>query len=56
MFIDVQLRQGGNINLEFALRRKGIGKGVIDPVDSFYDQNFLRLQLQMFSFIFSINF
>ena len=54
VLIYVQLRQGGDINLEFALRRKRISEGVIDSVNSFYDQNLLRLQLQMSAFVFSL--
>ena len=38
MLIDVELCQGADVNFKFAVCRKGVGKPVVQAMDSLYDQ------------------
>ena len=45
MFINIHLCQGAHIDLELILCRKGIGKGIIETVNSFNNQHIFRTKL-----------
>ena len=49
-----QLGQGADVDFEFALLRRRIGKLIVETVDSFNDKDILLSQLQVISLIFSL--
>ena len=53
MLIDIQLRQGTDINTVFALGRERIAQRVIEAVDTFDDQDIFLAQLQEIAVVFT---
>ena len=46
MLVDIELCQGADVNFKFTVSRKGIGKPVVQAVDSLYDQDVPLPQLE----------
>ena len=55
MFINIQLSQCADINLEFTFCRKCIAQFIIQTMNSLYNQHILRTKLEKIAFILSVS-
>ena len=53
MLIDIELCQGADVTFKFAVSRKGVGKPVVQAVDSLYNQDVSLPQLEEIPLILS---